>query len=142
MVPHWPPPCTPSPLHPQAAPKAGSMIRSLPSASHYLYTESLVLAISILTDFDIPMPKNLNLVQIFLFYLLYISALIEFLFLLVRQEIFLTASPFTKSPDLGVFILYSERILTAKQVLGSFTSQTSRSVGLIFIAIAMNFLIY
>ena len=107
-------PLNPSPLHPQAAPKAGSMIRSLPSASHYLYTESLVLAISILTDFDIPMPKNLNLVQIFLFYLLYISALIEFLFLLVRQEIFLTASPFTKSPDLERINLYSERILTSK----------------------------
>ena len=34
MVPHRAPPCTPSPLHPQAAPKAGSMNRSLPSASH------------------------------------------------------------------------------------------------------------
>ena len=89
------------------------MIRSLPVASHSLYTEPFVLAIPILTDFDIPMPKNLNLAQIFVLYLLYILVVIESLFVLVRQEIFLTASPFTKSPDLWRIILYSERILTS-----------------------------
>ena len=66
------------------------------------------------------MPKNLNLAIIYLLYKLYISVGTESLFVLVRQEIFLTASPFTKSPNLGRFILYSERILTTKQVLGSF----------------------
>ncbi len=66
------------------------------------------------------MPKNLNLAQIFVLYPLYISVITELLFILVRQEIFLTTSPFTKSPDLGRIILYSERILTTKQVFSSF----------------------
>uniref|UniRef100_UPI00288A2773 hypothetical protein n=1 Tax=uncultured Anaerococcus sp. TaxID=293428 RepID=UPI00288A2773 len=60
-----------------AAPKAGSINRSLPSASHSLQTDLFVKARPIQTDFDIPMPKNLNLVQIFLFYSLYISVVTE-----------------------------------------------------------------
>ena len=58
------------------------------------------------------MPKNLNLAQMFLFYVLYISVATKLLFVLVRQEIFLTASPFTKSPDFGEIGLYSERNVT------------------------------
>ena len=92
---------------------SGVRIVKLAFGKPLLVDKFLVLAILILSDFDIPMPKNLNLAQMFLFYVLYISVATKLLFVLVRQEIFLTASPFTKSPDLGRIILYSERILTS-----------------------------
>ena len=53
--------------------------------------------------------------------MLYISVATELLFVLVRQEIFLTASTFSKSSDFWRIILYSERILISKEVLGSFS---------------------
>ena len=78
MGPHRPPPYTPSPLHPASDSLAEGGQRRLPKGNPLFLAESLVLAIPILTDFDIPMPKNLNLAQIFVLYILYISVLTEF----------------------------------------------------------------